>query len=304
MDRQSASTRPLTLALALTSAFLVAEIIGGYLANSLALLADAAHMLTDVGALGLSLFVAWFSRQPATPKRTFGYLRWEILAALINGAVLLVASAWILWEAFTRLRAPEPVAGGLMLAVAVGGLAVNAVCVRLLHGHSHDSLNMRGAYLHVLGDLLGSVAAVVAALMVRFFGWLPADAVASIVMTALIVRGAWKLVREAVDVLLESTPRHIDVNALRAAMQEVPGVREVHDLHVWTLTSGVVAMSAHAVAPEGGEHQRVLETLHEAVGRFGIRHATIQLEGAPLEACCPAVDPDHPADHTLSPAHT
>jgi cobalt-zinc-cadmium efflux system protein len=302
MDRQSASTRPLTLALALTAVFLVAEVIGGYLANSLALLADAAHMLTDVGALGLSLFVAWFSRQPATPKKTFGYLRWEILAALINGAVLLVASAWILWEAFARLRAPEPVIGGLMLVIALGGLAVNAVSVWLLHGHAHDSLNMRGAYLHVLGDLLGSVAAVLAALMVRFFGWLPADAVASIVMTALIVRGAWKLVREAVDVLLEATPRHIDTAKLRTAMQAVPGVREVHDLHVWTLTSGVVAMSAHAVAPEGGEHQRVLETLHEAVGRFGIRHATIQLEGAPLDACCPD-GPEHSA-HSLTPAHT
>lgn len=302
MDRQSASTRPLTLALALTAVFLVAEVVGGYLANSLALLADAAHMLTDVGALGLSLFVAWFSRQPATPNKTFGYLRWEILAALINGAVLLVASAWILWEAFARLRSPEPVLGGLMLVIALGGLAVNAVSVWLLHGHAHDSLNMRGAYLHVLGDLLGSVAAVVAALVVRFAGWLPADAVASIVMTALIIRGAWKLVREAVDVLLEATPRHIDTATLRSAMQAVPGVREVHDLHVWTLTSGVVAMSAHAVAPESGEHQRVLETLHEAVGRFGIRHATIQLEGAPLEACCP--DGSEPSEHTLTPAHT
>ena len=297
MSRQSADTRPLTLALSVTALFLVVEVIGGWLANSLALLADAAHMLTDVGALGLSLFVAWFSRQPATPSKTFGYLRWEILAALINGAVLLVASGWILWESVQRLRAPEPIVGGLMLAVATGGLAVNALSVWLLHRHAHDSLNLRGAYLHVMGDLLGSVAAVLAAIAVRAFGWLQADPIASIVMTVLIVRGAWKLVREAVDVLLEATPRHIDAEALRAAMQRVQGVRDVHDLHVWTLTSGVVAMSAHAVAPESGEHQQVLEHLHEAVGTFGIRHATIQLEGEPLEACAPGG-----ASHTLTPA--
>jgi len=298
MSRQSADTRPLTLALGVTAVFLVVEVIGGWLANSLALLADAAHMLTDVGALGLSLFVAWFSRQPATPSKTFGYLRWEILAALINGAVLLVASGWILWESVARLRSPEPIAGGLMLVVALGGLAVNAISVWLLHGHAHDSLNLRGAYLHVLGDLLGSVAAVIAAIAVRTFGWLHADPIASIVMTALIVRGAWKLVKEAVDVLLEATPRHIDAEALRTAMQQVKGVKDVHDLHVWTLTSGVVAMSAHAVAPESKEHQRVLEHLHEAVGTFGIRHATIQLEGEPLEACGPPVG----AHNTLTPA--
>lgn len=298
MSRQSVDTRPLTLALTVTALFLVVEVVGGWLANSLALLADAAHMLTDVGALGLSLFVAWFSRQPATPSKTFGYLRWEILAALLNGAVLLVASGWILWESVQRLRTPEPIIGGLMLAVAIGGLAVNALSVWLLHGHAHDSLNLRGAYLHVMGDLLGSVAAVAAAIAVRAFGWLQADPIASIVMTTLIVRGAWKLVREAVDVLLEATPRHIDAEALRSAMQRVQGVRDVHDLHVWTLTSGVVAMSAHAVAPESKEHQQVLEHLHEAVGTFGIRHATIQLEGAPLEACCPPGG----APHTLTPA--
>lgn len=297
MSRQSVDTRPLTLALVVTALFLVVEVVGGYLANSLALLADAAHMLTDVGALGLSLFVAWFSRQPATPRKSFGSLRWEILAALLNGAVLLVASGWILWESVQRLRTPEPIVGGLMLAVAIGGLAVNALSVWLLHGHAHESLNLRGAYLHVLGDLLGSVAAVLAAIAVRAFGWLLADPLASILMTVLIVRGAWRLVREAVDVLLEATPRHIDAEALRTAMQQVAGVREVHDLHVWTLTSGVVAMSAHAVAPESAEHQRVLEHLHEAVGSFGIRHATIQLEGAPLEACSPSG-----AAHSLIPA--
>lgn len=284
------STRRLAWALAITAIFFLAEVIGGYLSHSLALLADAAHMLTDVGALALSLFVAWFSRQPATPRRSYGYLRWEILAALINGSVLLVASAWILWEALQRLREPRDIEHGLMLAVAVGGLLVNMVSAWLLHGGAQRSLNLRGAYLHVLSDLLGSVGTIVAALAIRFGGWLSADAIASILMTVLIVRSAWRLVREAVDVLLESTPAHLDADAVRDAMEDVPGVGEVHDLHVWTLTSGLIALSAHAVVPLPADHQRVLEALHAAVAGFGIRHVTIQIEGVPLGACCP-LDP-------------
>jgi cobalt-zinc-cadmium efflux system protein len=293
-------TRNLAIALTITALFFVAELVGGWVANSLALLADAGHMLTDVGALGLSLFVAWFSRQPASPQKSYGYLRWEIIAAFINGTVLLLASAWILWESVQRLRAPEPVAGGIMLAVAAGGLLVNAASAWLLHGSAEHSLNMKGAYLHVVSDLLGSVAAIMAAVAVRQFGWLWADAVASILMTGLIVRGAWRLVHEAVDVLLEATPRHIDAEALHAAMGAVSGVREVHDLHVWTLTSGMVAMSAHAVVPEVPQHQRVLESLHATVAGFGIRHATIQLEGVPLGACCP-IDMPAVADRIPSP---
>ena len=291
-------TRRLAFALTITAIFLVAEVVGGWLSNSLALLADAGHMATDVGALALSLFVAWFSRQPATPQKTYGFLRWEILAALINGAVLLMASAWILWESVQRLRSPEAVAGGLMLAVATGGLLVNAVSAWLLHSSAHTSLNMRGAYLHVISDLLGSVATIAAALLIRQFGWLMADPIASILMTALIIRGAWRLVSEAVDVLLEATPAHIELGALRTAMHDVPGVRDVHDLHVWTLTSGVVAMSAHVVSPEPAAHQRVLEALHVAVARFGIHHVTIQMEGEPLDVCAP---PDV-ARPSLSPA--
>ncbi len=290
-------TRRLALALGVTSLFLVAEVVGGILSNSMALLADAGHMLTDVGALALSLFVAWFSRQPATPRKTYGYLRWEILAALINGAALLVLSGWILFEAVERIRAPEPVAGGLMLGVAIAGLAANALSAWLLHGRHGHSLNMRGAYLHVLSDLLGSVAVIIAAIAVKVGGWLLADPIASVAVTLLIVRGAWRLVHEAVDVLLESTPAHIDAESLREAMAGVRGVSAVHDLHVWTLTSGVVAMSAHAIAPTIGEHPRVLADLHEAVGRFGIRHTTIQLEGEPLAACCGDL-----ADSSLTPA--
>lgn len=291
------STRRLAMAAIITALFVVAEVVGGLLSNSVALLADAGHMLTDVGALALSLFVAWFSRQPATPKRTYGYLRWEILAAFINGAVLLLLSAGILWESVARLSAPEPVQGGLMLGIAVGGLLVNAVSAWLLHGSAESSLNLRGAYLHVLSDLAGSVAVIIAAVVVQVVGWLQADAVASILVTLLIMRGAWRLVREAVDVLLESSPAHIDVEAVRRTMAAVRGVGAVHDLHVWTLTSGVVAMSAHAIVPSAADHPRVLADLHAAVAGFGIRHTTIQIENAPLAACC-----GEPLDSSLTPA--
>ena len=254
------------------------EVVGGFLANSLALLADAGHMLTDVAALSLSLFVVWFSRQPHTPEKTYGYLRWEILAAFLNGATLLVVSGWIVWEALGRLRSPEPLDSGLMLAVAVGGLGVNVFAAWLLRPSSESSLNMRGAYLHVLGDLLGSVGTVTAALVIGATGWLAADPMASLLMTALIMRGAWRLVRESVDVLLESTPAHISLGAVRAQLEAIPGIEQVHDLHVWTVTSGVVAMSAHAIVREPERHQHALEHAHDAMRLFGIQHVTVQIE--------------------------
>jgi cobalt-zinc-cadmium efflux system protein len=256
----------------------VAEVVGGIVSNSLALLADAGHMLTDVAALALSLFVVWFSRQPETPTKTFGYLRWEILAAFLNGSALLLISAWIGWEAVLRLRAPEPVAGGLMLVVALGGLMVNVVAAWLLHPSSSDSLNIRGAYLHVLGDLLGSVGTVAAALIVRFTGWYAADPIVSLITILLIIRGAWRLVRESVDVLLEATPSHISLGAVRSQLEAIPGVESVHDLHVWTVTSGMLAMSAHAIVREPERQQHVLEHVHDAMRLFGIDHVTIQLE--------------------------
>jgi cobalt-zinc-cadmium efflux system protein len=280
-------TGALKWALALTLAFFFAEVVGGWLANSLALLADAGHMLTDVGALALTLFVAWFSRQPGSPSKTFGYLRWEILAAFINGALLLVVSAGIVWEAIGRLRHPEPLQSGLMLLVATGGLVVNLIAARLLHDGASGSLNVRGAYLHVLSDLLGSVAAIIAALAVRYRGWTIADPVASIVMTALIVRGAWQLVRESVNVLLESVPSHISLDAVRSAIAAVPGVFSVHDLHVWTVTSGMVAMSAHVVVPASADHHGALEQVRAAMARFGIHHVTVQIEGQELADCIP-----------------
>jgi len=271
-------TRALQIALGLTLALMVAEVIGGLMSNSLALLADAGHMLTDAGALGLSLFVAWMCRQPSRPEKTYGYLRWEILAALLNGATLLLISFWIVWEAIRRFQTPAPVAGGLMLGFAIVGLLVNLVAVWILHGVNGDSLNVRGAYLHVLGDMLASGGTVVAAVIVRVTGWLPADPIASLVSTVLIVGSAWRLVREAVDVLLEAAPPHIALEAVRARLQAIPGVESVHDLHVWTVTSGVIAMSVHAIVREPEHHQNVLERAHDLLQEMGIHHVTVQLE--------------------------
>ena len=282
-----AATSGLKGALILTGIFLVAEVAGGLVSNSLTLLADAGHMLTDVGAPAFSLFVAWLSRQPSTSRKTYGYLRWEILAAFLNGVTLLAISVAIIWEAILRIRTPEHVETGVMLVVAVAGLFVNALAARMLHAGAEHSLNVRGAYLHVLGDLLGSVAAVVAALLVRFKGWTIADPIASIVMTALIIRGSWSLVKESIDVLLEAVPAHIDLADVRVALEAVPHVASVHDLHVWTLTSGVVAMSAHSVVHDPAEHQGVLEAMNRAAGTLGIHHVTIQLEGRALEECAP-----------------
>lgn len=283
-----ASTRALRIALALTATLLVAEVVGGLAANSLALLADAGHMFTDAGALGLSLFVVWFSRQPSAPAKTYGYLRAEILAALVNGATLLGISGVILWEAVQRLRHPEPVASGLMLGVATVGLVVNVLAARVLHGSSGHSLNHRGAYLHVLGDLLASVGTVVAALVVRGTGWLAVDPIASAVTTLLVVRSAWHLVREAVDVLLEAAPRHVSLDAVRAGLRAVQGVASVHDLHVWTVSSGVVALSAHVVVPDLTRHDDALCAMDAAVRHLGINHVTIQIERADLPPCAPA----------------
>jgi cobalt-zinc-cadmium efflux system protein len=270
--------RGLRIALIITAAFFFAEVVGGFLSNSLALLADAGHMLTDVGALALSLFVAWFSRQPGRPEKTYGYLRWEILAALMNGAALLLISVWIGIEAVLRFRYPQPLESGLMLTVAVAGLAVNAAAAWILHPSPGTSLNVRGAYLHVLSDLLASVGTVAAAILVRYTGWLAADPAASVLSTALIVRGAWQLVSESVDVLLEAAPRHITLSEVRGRLERIPNVESVHDLHVWTVASGVIAMSAHVIVREAEQHQGVLELAHDTMQALGIQHVTVQLE--------------------------
>ena len=272
--------RRVRLALILTAAFFVAEVVGGFASNSLALLADAGHMFADVGALALTLFVTWFSRQPATSEKTYGYLRWEILAALVNGALLFGIAAWVVVEALGRIRNPQPVETGIFLVVAGLGLVVNLGSLWLLHGVRHGSLNARGAYLHVLGDALGSVGALGAAVIIALTGWTVADPLVSILLSLLILVGAWRLLRESTDILLEAVPRHIALDEVRQRMMSVGGVRAVHDLHVWTVTSGVVAMSGHAVVPDLASHPGALAELKEAVTGLGIVHATIQLEVA------------------------
>ncbi|HLB36141.1 MAG TPA: cation diffusion facilitator family transporter [Gemmatimonadales bacterium] len=270
--------RTLKLVLGLTALFMIVEAGAGWVANSLALLADAGHMFADVAALGLALFVAWAARRPATAERTYGYLRLEILAALVNGAALLVLAGGIVWEAAQRFRQPPVVEPRILFGVGFAGLLVNVVALRLLHrGHQH-SLNVRGAYLHVLGDLLGSVGAMAAGAIILVTGWTPADPLISIVIAVLIVWSGARLARDSVEILLEATPRHISLSEVERRIVGIPGVSDVHDLHVWTLTSGVVAMSGHAVVGDPGANQRVLETVQGEMAGLGINHVTMQLE--------------------------
>ena len=277
LDRGPQSKR-LWIVLGLTAAFMVVEVVGGVLANSLALLADSGHMLADVGALALSLIAMRLALRPPSAERTFGYVRMEILAALVNGATLLVISGWIVWEAWGRLSAPQEVDGPLMILVAGVGLIVNVVGAGLLHTHAGENLNVRGAYLHVLGDLLGSIGAIVAGVLILLTGWTPIDPIVSVVIAGLILLGAWRLTKEATRVLLEMVPPHVDMEGVLEDLQSIPNVHNVHDLHVWTLTSGFVALSGHGVLDDPTHHERVLDEIRDRMSLRGIGHVTFQLE--------------------------
>ncbi len=275
------SRRRLAVVLALTAAVMVAEALGGWLAHSLALLADAGHMLADVAALGLALLVARVAERPATAERTFGLLRLEILAALVNGAALLALSLGIAVEAVHRLREPPAVRGGLLLGIAALGLAANVAGAALLaRGHRH-SLNERGAFLHLVSDALGSLGALAAGAVVLATDWVRADPLISILISLLILGSAWRLVKESTDVLLEAAPAHIALAEVHDRIASIPGVASVHDLHLWTVTSGVIAMSGHLVVQDPAEHQRVLETVQRRLGELGIGHVTVQMERDP-----------------------
>jgi cobalt-zinc-cadmium efflux system protein len=275
---RGAESQRLKWVLIITALFMVAEIVGGLLSGSLALLADSGHMFTDAAAIGLSLFAMRIAQRPPNTKRTFGYVRLEILAALVNGATLLAIAGLIVFEAWQRLRNPVVIDGTIMLSVAALGLAVNVAGAFLLHSHAHDNLNVRGAYLHVLGDLLGSVGAIAAGIIVLTTGWTPADPIISVVIALLILFSAWKLVREATDVLLESVPSHVDMDGVLAALASIDGLDDVHDVHVWTLTSGFVAISAHGVIDDPIEHSRVLTEVRKLMASHGIDHVTFQIE--------------------------
>ncbi|MEI7833752.1 MAG: cation diffusion facilitator family transporter, partial [bacterium] len=239
--------RRLMIVLVITSVYFVAEVVGGLLTNSLALLSDAGHMLTDIAAMLVAMFAYLFAQRPANARKSYGYHRLEILAALFNGVALLSISGFIIWEAIIRLRQPPAVGGEGLLIIAIGGLVVNLVAAAVLHrGHEH-SLNMRAVFYHVLGDTLGSVAAIAAGVLILLYNWRIADPILAILISILILFSAYSLLREAVDVLLEATPKHIDVEEIRLALMEIKGVTEVHDLHVWTITSGNISLSCHVV---------------------------------------------------------
>jgi cobalt-zinc-cadmium efflux system protein len=280
--------RRLLWTLALAAAYMLAETVGGWLTGSLALLADAGHMLSDVAALGLSVFAIRIARRPPTPTRTYGHHRTEILAALANGATLVAISIFVVVEACRRLAAPPAVNAPAMMAVAAGGLLFNLVGLQLLAAGREENLNVRGAWLHVATDALGSLQTIVAGALIWRFGWRWADPAASIVIALLVIYSSWSLLRDAVGVLMEGVPRHLDVVEVRQALAGVPGVTGVHDLHVWTITSGREALSAHLVVGEGSARGRTLEQVRGTLAaRFGIRHVTVQLEQDECgDGCC------------------
>ena len=264
---------------------MIVEAIGGWFTNSLALIADAGHMLTDVAAMVLSLTAIWFGGRPATSRKTFGYYRAEILAAFVNGIALVLLSIWIIYEAVGRWQSPPEVKGLSLTLIAVGGLVINIIAAFLLHTeHKHD-LNLRGAWLHVMGDMLGSAAAIIAGLMIVLFGWLWADALVSILISLIIIFGSWRLISDSVNVLLEGTPSHIHLSAVENAIIETDGVHGVHDLHVWTISSGMDALSAHITHSQKVGHSELLASVREKLhNKFGIDHLTIQMETLEREA--------------------
>jgi len=276
--------RRLALVLGLTVAVLVAEAVGAILSGSLALLADAGHMATDAAGVALALGAVTLAQRPARGRRTFGWQRVEILAAVANGLLLIAVAGYILVEAVRRIGDPPEIDSGLMLAIAAVGLVVNLVSLAVLHRGRRQSLNVRGAYLEVLADALSSAAVIVAAVVILATGWTLADTLASLVIGSLVLPRAWHLLREALDVLLEAAPRGVDMADVRQHILEVDGVLDVHDLHAWTITSGLPVLSAHVVVTEealsAGHGGRVLDALCECLGEhFDVEHCTFQLEG-------------------------
>jgi cobalt-zinc-cadmium efflux system protein len=269
------------MVLALTLAVTVVEVVGGLLTGSLALLADAAHMLSDNVALTIALVAVWLAGRPSTPERSFGYQRAEILAALANGAILVALAIWIFVEAWGRLSDPPEVLAGWVALVAVAGLVVNLTAAWILDRGAHDSLNVRAALRHVLADALGSAGVLVAAIVILATGWRYADPIAGAVIGVLVLASSWSVLRDSVQILLEGAPRGLDARALGRRLTEMPGVVEVHDLHVWTITSGFPALSAHVLVERGDDcHARRRELEDVLLREFGIEHTTLQVDHA------------------------
>jgi cobalt-zinc-cadmium efflux system protein len=278
-DVRGASRRALAIALAITATFTVVEVVGGVLTGSLALLADAVHMLSDNVSIALALVAVWLASKPSTPERTFGFKRAEVLAALANGVTLVALAFWIFYEAARRLRDPPEVLGGWMLLVALVGLAVNVAAGWILYRSRGTSLNVEAALRHVLADLLGSIGVVSAAIVILLSGWAAADPVASIAVGILVLASSWTILRDSTTILLESAPRDLDTRAVGARLAASPGVVEVHDLHVWTITSGFPALSAHVLVGRGEDcHGRRRELERLLAEEFGIEHTTLQVD--------------------------
>jgi cobalt-zinc-cadmium efflux system protein len=279
--------RRLAIALALTAGFMLAEVVGGLLTGSLALLADAGHMLSDAASLGLALLATWIAGRPATTRRTYGFQRAEILASLVHASTLLVIAVFVAIEAFRRFADPPDVEGLLMGGIALLGLVVNLCALWVLSGSRSSSLNVRGAWLHVLTDTLGSLQALAAAAAITWLGWRWADPAASIGIAVLVVWSGWRLLAESVDVLLESVPKHLDTGQIEQAIRATDGVEEVHDLHVWTITTGFEALTVHVTASERPTDALLADLRQVLRDRFGLTHTTIQIErgGACAHGC-------------------
>ncbi len=283
----------LTLAFATQAAFFIVELVGGILTNSLALLADAGHMLSDVGALGLSLLALYFTLKPPTAKKTFGYHRLEILAALINGLALWAMAVYIFYEGYRRFLQPPEISVVPVIIIASLGLLVNLFGVVILYPARAHGLNLRSAFLHLVADSLGSIAVIIAGVAIFFKGWYWLDPVAGAAIAVLIIIGSWQLVFEAADILLESTPKDIDLEEVENALYEHPGVRQIHDLHIWTIASGLHALSVHIAVDDDQNRDCITLELEELLlHRFGIEHTTVQLEGPAYQN--PRICPLHP----------
>lgn len=275
----------LTIALLLTASIMVLEFVGGLLTNSLALLSDSGHMLSDAGALVLSLFAMWFAARPAAPNKTYGFYRFEILAALFNAATLFVIAGFIIWEAYERLWNPPAVSSGSMMIIAAIGLLTNlgSAWVLMRKGDVKGNINVRSAYLHILGDALGSVGAIVAGLLMFVFSWYAADPIISVIVALLILRSAWGVIKQAVHILMEGTPVTIDCVDVKSSLLQIDGVRNVHDFHVWTITSGLDSLSCHLLIDDDSDSQDVLQqAVHLIERKYKIKHATIQVETSRL----------------------
>jgi cobalt-zinc-cadmium efflux system protein len=278
-DHRSASRRALVAVLVLTLSFTVVEVVGGILTGSLALLADAGHMVSDVLAIGLALGAISLARRPSSARRSFGFQRAEILAAFVNGLALVLVSGWIVWEAIGRIDDPPEILGGWMLLVALAGLAVNAGAAAILIRSGRESLNVEAAFRHVVADLLGSAGVLVAALVILLTGWDAVDPIVSIAIAVLILASAWGVLRDSTAILMEQTPSGIDADEVARAIVEVPGVTSVHDLHVWRITSGFDALSAHVLVSRGEDCHGLRRDIERAIAeRFGITHTTLQVD--------------------------